>query len=131
MAPRNQPILRRSMIALALAVVVVAFSCVHVIPKSAITPSAMTETSVRIEMYYDQSKRLPPDLSVLPARENYANRTTDAWGRTLIYTVETSDVFTLASLGEDGASGGTGDNADLVRKYRIERGRVQEVRPVP
>jgi len=133
MASRNRPIVRRSIIALAvaaLAVVVVAFWCVDVIPKSAITPSAMTETSVRIEMYHQRNKRLPPDLTVLPVREGYVNRTADAWGRALIYTIETDDAFTLSSFGEDGATGGTGDNADLIRKYRIERGEVREVRPV-
>ena len=134
MAPRNQPTVRRWIIALAIAapaVGVVYFSCVDVIPKSAITPSAMTETSVRIEMYYQRNMRLPPDLTVLPVREGYANRITDAWGRSLVYTVGAGDAFTLSSLGEDGVSGGTGDNSDLVRRYRIERGEVQGIRPVP
>jgi hypothetical protein len=91
----------------------------------------MAETSVRIEIYYQRNKQLPPDLSLLPVRENYANRTTDAWNRPLRYTIDSDDAFTLSSFGEDDAPGGTGDNADIIRKYRIERGEVQEIRPVP
>jgi hypothetical protein len=130
MAPRNRPLVRRSILILTIAglsVVAVSLAFVDVVPKRAITPSAMTETSVRIEMYYQRNKRLPADLDVLPVRENYANRTTDAWNRPLRYAVDSDDTFTLTSLGEDGAPGGTGDDADVIRKYRVEHGEVQSV----
>jgi len=134
MPSHDWPTVRRSIIALAVAAMVVVVVAVSVvlcldlrIPKRAITPSAMGETSVRIGMYYQRNKRMPPDLSELPARDGYANRTTDAWGRPLIYTTGPDDTFTLSSLGGDGAPGGTGDNADVACNYRIERNEVQEV----
>ena len=129
MARTKQAIARLTIIPLGVAAlwIVIALSCSDVVPKRAITPSAMTETSVRIEMYYTRNKRLPPDLNVLPVRKGYANRTTDAWGRPLIYVVNGDDSFTLSSLGADGAPGGSADNADLHRKYRVERGAVRQV----
>ena len=128
MAPRNPPRLRRSILIFALAglsVVAIFLVFVGVIPKRAITRSAITETSVRIQIYYQRNKRLPADLSVLPIRENYSNRTTDAWDRPLRYTIDSDNSFTLSSFGKDGVAGGTGDNTDLTVKYRIEHGEVQ------
>lgn len=126
MLPRNRSILILALAGLIVAAVSLAF--VDVVPKRAITPSAMTQTSVRIEMYYRRNKQLPADLSALPVGENDANGTIDSWNRPLRYTIDSDDAFTLSSLGEDGVPGGTGDNADVIRKYRVERG---EVRPGP
>ena len=95
---------------------------VDVMPRSAITPNAMGETSARIEVYFQRHKRLPANLSVLPVRADHANRTTDAWGRPLRYTVDAADAFTLSSYGANGVPGGRGDAADVVWKYRIEGG---------
>ncbi len=96
-------------------------------PQSAITPSAMTETYVRVGLYYQQNKKLPANLDVLPVRENYANSTVDAWGRQLRYTVDSETRFSLSSLGKDGVSGGAGDDSHLVQEYRVVNGEIDEV----
>jgi hypothetical protein len=97
------------------------------VPQSAVTPSAMTETYVRIGLYYQQHNKLPTNLDVLPVRENYTNRTVDAWGRRLRNIVDSERTFSLSSLGKDGISGGVGDDSDLVWKYRVVNGEIEEV----
>lgn len=89
------------------------------------TVSAMGETSYRIKMYVDLHGSLPSDFSILPVRSGYMNKTTDYWGRTLTYA-PTESRFTLTSLGRDGRDGGNGDDADIVRRYRVEKGDVSE-----
>jgi hypothetical protein len=100
---------------------------IDTVPQSAITPSAMTETYVRIGLYYQQHNKLPASLDMLPVRENYQNRTADVWGRPLRYTVDSESTFSLSSLGRDGMSGGAGEDADLVQKYRVVNGEIEEV----
>ena len=90
------------------------------------TSTAIVETSYRIGMYFKANDRLPADLSVLPARQGYINRTNDGWNRPLIYQSE-KDSFSLISLGKDGVAGGTGDNADMIHKYRVSNGQLGEV----
>ncbi len=97
------------------------------VPQSAVTPSAMTETYVRIGIYYQQHHKLPANLDVLPLRQNYENRTVDVWGRPLRYVVDSESTFSLASLGKDGISGGVGEDSDLVRKYRVVDGEIDEM----
>jgi hypothetical protein len=87
----------------------------------------MTETQVRIGIYLQQNGGLPETFDLLPVREGYLNRTTDAWGRPLNFQIE-GDRFTLTSLGRDGVSGGTGDDADLIREYRVIDGEISEIR---
>jgi len=111
-----------------LVVVAIAMSMVDVIPASVITPGAMGETSIRVGLYFERSRRLPTNLDAIPKRPGYWNRTTDGWDRPLRYTVDAEDAFTLSSLGRDDKAGGVGDDADTIQHYRIERG---EVRPVP
>ena len=42
---------------------------------------------------------------------------TDPWGRDYLYTVdETTALFTISSLGRDGAEGGEGEDADLFKR---------------
>jgi hypothetical protein len=43
-----------------LGVMAVSLAFVDVVPRRSITPSAMSETSVRIEMCFQRHKRLPP-----------------------------------------------------------------------
>jgi len=83
------------------------------------TLSAITETQVRLNMYLVANNSLPPDLASLPERNGYANQTTDGWGRALIYSLKADGTISLTSLGRDGAPGGTGDDADIVRQFRI------------
>src|ERR1700683_5505133 len=123
MVSRYRRLVRRSILFFAfvgLCVAAVFLIPIDVIPKPVMTQNAMMETAVRIAMYYQQNKHLSPDLSVLPVREDHLNRTTDGWNRPLRYTIDSGDTFTLSSLGEDGVPGGTGDNADVICKYRIE-----------
>ena len=65
------------------------------------TNASITESTVRIQMYMTANGEYPKNLSVLPIRNGYANRTTDGWGRTLIYDVDAE-----------------GDDADIIRRYR-------------
>ena len=96
---------------------------VDTIPPTAATDSAMSETFVRIERYVDAHGQPPPDLSVLPARQGYANSVTDGWGGALLYGVDENGELVLTSLGADRKPGGEGPNQDMVRRYRIRKPR--------
>jgi hypothetical protein len=122
--------MRRAIVTVAvisIALALLAVTLVDVVPRRAITPTAIEETSVRIGLYFYHHKYLPPDLAVLPVRDNYANRTTDAWDRPLMYSITSGDSFTLSSFGRDGVAGGQGEDADIVRKFRITDGGVESV----
>jgi hypothetical protein len=110
---------------------VVAFAgcgLVEVIPPRDMTVTAMVETWARIGIYLEKEGRLPKSLDILPVRQGYANSTTDGWDRPLIYQID-GDGFTLTSLGRDGVPGGTGDDADVVKKYRVVAGKLEEIKP--
>src|SRR4051794_23562905 len=83
----------------------IAINVANRMPASAITPTAMGETSVRIGLYFERNKHLPPDLGVLPQREGFWNRTTDRWNRPLRYSIDAEDAFTLSSPGKDDKAG--------------------------
>ena len=100
---------------------------VDVISDRNMTATAITETSVRIGLYVQANGKLPADLTVIPTRQGYINRTTDGWKRAFSYHVY-GDTFTLSSLGRDGVVGGTGDDADWLRKYRVVNSQVEDVR---
>jgi hypothetical protein len=72
-----------------------------------------------------QYGHLPLDFSGLPVRSNYANKTTDAWGRQLIYAPSVGG-FTLTSLGRDGIEGGEGDDCDITCVFSVDNGAVIE-----
>ena len=130
MEQRPKPIIRKSVAAFAavgVAILVIAFLLADVVPKSDITPSRISAASYRIGLYYFRSKHLPPDLTALPVRESFENRTTDAWDRPLLYSVDSADSFKLSSLGRDGVPGGTGDDADIISKFRVTGGEVQRL----
>jgi hypothetical protein len=99
----------------------VAFCFVDRITPVEMTHTAMTETFVRISLYAETNKALPPSLDVLPKREGYANRRSDGWKRPLQYSVTGNGVITLRSLGADGKPGGDGENADISQSYRSKR----------
>ena len=88
------------------------------IPRGAITPTAIGETHYRIYIFASKNQRLPTDLLELNERPGYANRTTDLWGRELIYQVDINGIITLGSYGQDGKLGGSGEDADILRRYR-------------
>jgi hypothetical protein len=92
------------------------------------TQTAITETSVRIGLYYQRNKKLPARLVDLPARTGYINRITDGWDRELSYAIEGNNRFSLTSLGRDGKTGGAGDDADRCERFRVVHGDVETVR---
>jgi hypothetical protein len=136
MTPRTRPILRRPFAILAIigiGGIAFALATVHTIPPRSMTLTAIGETQSRIEIYVGGGGNKPPDtLDLLPMRDGYMNRTTDGWKRPLIY-VRADDTFSLTSLGRDGVPGGTGDDEDVVRRFRIARNQngVPHVEPVP
>jgi hypothetical protein len=91
---------------------------VPTIPADDMTDTAIGETRVRIHLYMLAKNEVPPHLAALPKREGYANRITDGWGRPLIYSADKEGIITLTSLGRDGKPGGTGDDADVTKRYR-------------
>lgn len=103
-------------------------SLVTVIPADAMTDTRITVTRVRIEMYAKEHGGLPASLDPLPARQGYDNETTDGWGRPINYS-RGKDTFSLSSLGKDGLEGGSGDDADIVKTFRIVDGTVTEANP--
>ena len=88
------------------------------IPPYELTITAIGETHERIHEYMLTHRNYPVDLTLLPQRNGSVNRTTDGWGRPLIYSVDDAGVISLTSLGHDGELGGTGDDQDVTRRYR-------------
>ena len=91
--------------------------CGHEISKRELTVSAMTETLVRIDLFFKDQRRVPESLAALPKRAGYTNSTTNGWGHDLQYSVDADGVLELRSLGADGTPGGSGDDADLSWKF--------------
>lgn len=85
------------------------------------TLTSLSATTLRIYMYLCERRQFPTSIEELPKRKGYANCIEDGWGRKLIYTIEKDQIFSLSSLGKDGVVGGTGDNKDITRKYRVKR----------
>jgi hypothetical protein len=98
-----------------------ACSLVNVIPPDALTDTAMTVTQVRIHRYMLAHRDYPPNLHVLPRREGYSNEVVDGWGRTLIYAVDDNGIISLTSLGRDGKVGGSGEDVDVIKRFRTRR----------
>jgi Type II secretion system (T2SS), protein G len=105
-------------LALALSPMAVGCSVVHVISPNESTLSAIIETVVRIHIYMLAHRTYPTDLNSLPLREGYVNQITDGWGKDLIYSVDDHGVISLTSLGRDGKTGGSNDDADITKRYR-------------
>jgi hypothetical protein len=103
---------------------VVAISAITRISPNDMSSTAISETAARIGVYLQQAQDLPDTLDKLPIRQGYANRTTDGWDRSLIYTHDDKQ-FVLSSLGKDGEAGGDGDDADIVRQYRLVNGGIE------
>jgi hypothetical protein len=85
------------------------------------TWTAMGETFARIDIYAQSNRSLPTSLEMLPKREHYMNRTTDGWGRSLLYSVSQDGIISLTSLGKDGVLGGQGEDADITEAYYTRR----------
>jgi len=76
-----------------------------------ITPVELTRNDIartlsRIDLYAKQHGSLPSSLDGLPKEEGSFNKTTDDWGRRLLYDINSDLTITLASLCADGRPGG-------------------------
>ncbi len=98
--------------------VVLVFSLIDTISLEDMTGTAISETKNRIHMHVLAHRDYPADLTRLPEREGYMNRTTDGWGRPLVYELDQAGVISLTSLGQDGELGGTGDDQDVTLRFR-------------
>jgi len=90
---------------------------VDVAPPASLTYGAIHMCKRRIQRYALEHNALPLALSETKEVKGYYNSIKDAWGRPLIYSVDTNGLVTLASLGKDNKLGGTGDDADMVGVY--------------
>jgi Type II secretion system (T2SS), protein G len=95
-------------------------SCTRITPVE-MTHTAIDETFFRIHIYAQKYGAVPASLDALPKREGYANRTTDGWGRPLVYRVLPDGAISLTSYGRDGTPGGSGDDADISVSYHTKR----------
>lgn len=98
-----------------LAVGVLVFGLVDRIPPRDLTATRMHVTKRRVLQFARTHGELPKSLTALPAMEGYDNDIRDGWNRELVFEVSTSGVVTFRSLGRDGAAGGSGEDADIVR----------------
>jgi hypothetical protein len=84
------------------------------IPPRQLTVTRMTVLGVRIQSFVARHARMPKSLSELPEEPGKDCEVVDAWGRPFRWSYdEASRKFTIWSLGRDGKSGGTGDDADI------------------
>ena len=95
-------------------VALVLFGCVHRIPLRSLPITRMHVVKRRILQYAHSQNRLPASLYELPEMSGYDNSIQDSWNRTLLYEVDSTGNVTLKSYGQDGVSGGDGENADII-----------------
>lgn len=88
-----------------------------------LTADRMFITRRRIILYMQEHGKPPDSLAGLPPMPtNYDSATTDAWGRPLDYSFDSSGVVTLRSLGADKVEGGDGDNRDMIGVFSTPDG---------
>lgn len=89
--------------------------------ESTITTMIVIETRTRL--CWENNGNIPASLSELPKIEGRDNRIIDGWGRKITYEVKGTKV-TLASLGENGKSGTTAANQNIIHSFDVseERG---------
>ncbi|HTQ38891.1 MAG TPA: sulfotransferase [Pirellulales bacterium] len=92
------------------------------------TVTAINQTAARIEQYVQQHRELPTALDGLAASNSESKQATDAWSRPIKYKIIEPDTFELVSYGADGAPGGSGEGADIVRTYQVVAGQVRDLR---
>jgi hypothetical protein len=89
-----------------------------VVTPASITAGTISVTIGRIEEYAQENKTVPKSLSKLPIRPGHSNKTTDAWGKKLIYLVnENERTISIISYGKDEKGGGAGEDKDIIRSY--------------
>lgn len=112
--------MKRILIILAIvtAVAAVLASCVvdHIPPRS-LTATRMQVLKRRVLRFAQAHGELPKSLAELPTMKGYDNSVRDGWERNIIFEVPTSGVVTFRCLGRDGASGGAGEDADIIMSF--------------
>ena len=104
---------------------VVLYNTIDVIPPKSLTYGSMHMIKRRILRYAHLHNQLPKNLKELPKIEGYDNRTTDAWGREILYIVNKDNTVTLISYGKDGIQGGVGDSADMIAIFATKNNNIQ------
>ena len=94
------------------------FCAPHITPTLR-TVNTMVNVRYRISLYAEEKGKLPRGLDALPELPGKDNSILDAWGVPLKFTVDTSNIATISSLGADKVEGGEGENADIVKKFRV------------
>ena len=118
--PTRQPSVKRPIIILGVATLAIGglvFSFVDRIPPRALTATRMHVSKRRVLHFALTHGELPKSLTALPAMEGYDNNIRDGWNRELIFEVSASSVITIRSLGRDGATGGSGEDAAIVTSF--------------
>ena len=92
---------------------------------SSISPEDRTYTSVSmlrtaINSFVAANGCAPTNLDELISHEPRVSTLKDGWGNPLIYQVTDSGVVSIASLGKDKKTGGSGPNADLVWRFALK-----------
>ncbi len=98
------------------------------IPPVDLTRTNMTVMAVRAWIYLRKHGCLPQGSADLPTRENYDNSIDDGWGRNIIYMIGPDHTITLRSLGRDGRPGGSGEDADITRFFKVSQEKVTAFR---
>jgi len=81
------------------------------------TATRMQVLKRRVLQYAQSHGELPKSLATLPPMEGYDSSTLDGWKREIIFEVSKSGVVSFRSLGRDGVSGGSGEDADILRSF--------------
>jgi len=113
-------LVKRPIIILAIATAVVAvlvFSFVDRIPPRSLTATRMHVLKRRVLQFAQAHGEFPKSLVALPVMEGYDSSIRDGWKRDIIFEASTSGIVTFRSLGRDGAVGGSGDDADIIRSF--------------
>lgn len=103
-------------LATAVAVVSVLFLAEPIPPRSR-TVTNMWVLKRRVLRFAHAHNELPESLTVLPVMDSYNNIVKDGWRRDIIFEVSTSGIVTFRSFGRDGVTGGSGEDADIVRSF--------------
>ena len=94
-------------------------SFVTKVPPRSSTHGTIWVMKQRVLRYAKLHNSLPKSLNDLPETPGKINGVQDAWGRDILMSF-TDGKGTLTSLGRDGRSGGTGDDADMTGVFPLK-----------
>ncbi|HLP42181.1 MAG TPA: type II secretion system protein GspG [Fibrobacteria bacterium] len=93
--------------------------CVSRIPANSLTATRMFILENRIQEFYVSTGKVPVALNDLPQKVGIDNKTVDGWGRQFLFSSDSLGQLTLLSLGRDGITGGTEQDADIIGVFTI------------